>query len=127
MACPSLQRLPERPFRTVPGGILRKFLRRLSQFPLSFPGTVSMGTPFLQRIALRAMPPLRRKSVAAKKRRGQAACKPVPLTLRLFTALLRNVASKVIDVCWEENVAVSFLVSSTYGDFKTRLRHLPPR
>ena len=31
-----LQRLPERPFRTLPGGILRKFLRRLSQFPLSF-------------------------------------------------------------------------------------------
>jgi hypothetical protein len=34
MALP-LQRLPERPFRTLPGGILRKFLRRLSQFPLS--------------------------------------------------------------------------------------------
>ena len=33
---PSLQRLPERPFRTVPGGSLRKFHRRLSQFPLSF-------------------------------------------------------------------------------------------
>ena len=26
----------ERPFRTVPGGILRKFFRRLSQFPPSF-------------------------------------------------------------------------------------------
>ena len=33
---PSLHRLPERPFRTVLGGILRKFLRRLSQFPPSF-------------------------------------------------------------------------------------------
>ena len=32
---PSLQRLPERPFRTLPGGSLRKFLRGLSQFPLS--------------------------------------------------------------------------------------------
>jgi len=27
------------------------------------PGTVSMGTPFLRRIALRALPPLRRKSI----------------------------------------------------------------
>ena len=36
MALP-LQRLLERPYRTLPGGILRKFLRRLSQFPLSFP------------------------------------------------------------------------------------------
>jgi hypothetical protein len=32
MALP-LQRLPERPFRTLPGGILQKFL---SQFQLSF-------------------------------------------------------------------------------------------
>jgi hypothetical protein len=29
-------RLSERPFQTQPGGNLRKFLRRLSQFPLSF-------------------------------------------------------------------------------------------
>ena len=42
VACPSFQRLPERPFRTVPGGILRKFL----------PGKVSNGTPFLRLIAL---------------------------------------------------------------------------
>ena len=33
---PALQRLLERPFRTLPGGILLKFLRRLSQFQLSF-------------------------------------------------------------------------------------------
>ena len=33
----SLPCLSERPFRTLPGGSLRKFLRGLSQFPLSFP------------------------------------------------------------------------------------------
>jgi len=31
-----LLRLPERPFRALPSGSLRKFLRGLSQFPLSF-------------------------------------------------------------------------------------------
>ena len=33
----TLPRLPERPFRTLSGGNLRKFPRRLGQFPLSFP------------------------------------------------------------------------------------------
>lgn len=32
-----LQRLPKRPFRTVPGGTIREFLGRLSQFPISSP------------------------------------------------------------------------------------------
>jgi len=32
---PTLPCFPERPFRTLPGGSLRKFLRGLSQFPLS--------------------------------------------------------------------------------------------
>ncbi len=48
MALP-LQRLPERPFRTLPGGILRKFLRRLSQFPLSFLGAYPTLTFLLRR------------------------------------------------------------------------------
>ena len=34
---PTLPCFPERPFRTLPGGSLRKFLRGLSQFPLSIP------------------------------------------------------------------------------------------
>jgi len=46
---PSLQRLPERPYRTVPGGILRKFHRRLSQFPLSILGVCPTVTFLLRR------------------------------------------------------------------------------
>ncbi len=48
MALP-FQRLPERPFRTLPGGILRKFLRGLSQFPLSFLGASPTLTVLLRR------------------------------------------------------------------------------
>src|SRR5436853_4591296 len=44
-----LQRLPERPYRTLPGGILQKFLRRLSQFPLSFLGAYPTLTFLLRR------------------------------------------------------------------------------
>ncbi len=46
---PSLHRLPERPFRTVPGGNLRKFLRGLSQFSLSFLGACPTLTFLLRR------------------------------------------------------------------------------
>ena len=44
-----LQRLTERPFRTLPDGILLKFLRRLSQFPLSFLGACPTLTFLLRR------------------------------------------------------------------------------
>jgi len=56
----TLPRLSERPFRTLPGGILRKFPRRLGQFPLSFPaesrwvprsfGEVATSLPSLERV-----------------------------------------------------------------------------
>jgi len=37
----------ERPFRSRPDGSLRKFPRRLGQFPLSFPSTLG-GAPLFQ-------------------------------------------------------------------------------
>jgi len=40
---PSLPRLSERPFRPLPGGSLRKFPRRLGQFPRSFPAKARWG------------------------------------------------------------------------------------
>jgi hypothetical protein len=55
-------------------------------------------------------------------------CLP-PSRARLWSLprpLLRDAASKVIDVWREENVAVSFPVGSTRGDFRKRLRHQPP-
>ena len=57
MALP-LQRLPERPFRTLPGGILRKFLRRLSQFPLSFLAKSRWVFCSSGELRFRARPPL---------------------------------------------------------------------
>jgi hypothetical protein len=53
-----LQRLPERPFRTLPGGSLRKFLRRLSQFPLSFLAKSRWAPRSSGELRFRAMPPL---------------------------------------------------------------------
>ena len=62
-----LQRLPERPFRTLPGGSLRKFLRRLSQFPLSFLAQSRWVPRSSGELRSRALPPLRRNSAANKK------------------------------------------------------------
>jgi len=57
MALP-LQRLPERPFRTLTGGILRKFLRRLSHFPLSLLAKSRWAPRSSGELRFRAMPPL---------------------------------------------------------------------
>src|SRR6266850_503248 len=43
------------------------------------PGTVSMGAAFLRRIALRALPPLRRKSVYLKNKKGTGRLQACPL------------------------------------------------
>ncbi|MEP6933177.1 MAG: hypothetical protein ABI988_04435, partial [Nitrospirota bacterium] len=51
---------------------------------------------------------------------------PVPLTLRLFSTLPRGGASTVIDVCWEQTVALSYPASSTRGDFRKRLCTMSP-
>ncbi len=57
MALP-LQRLPERPFRTLPGGSLRKFPRGLSQFPLSFLAKSRRAPHSSGELRFRTMPPL---------------------------------------------------------------------
>jgi hypothetical protein len=81
MALP-LQRLPERPFRTLPGGILQKFLRSLSQFPLSFLAKSRWAPRSSGELRFRAMPPLPVSLQLTKKARRQPAYKPVALTLR---------------------------------------------
>ena len=45
---------PERPSRARPGGSLREFLRRLSQFPPSFPAEPRRGSPLLRQRPLAA-------------------------------------------------------------------------
>jgi hypothetical protein len=74
---PSLQRLPERPFRTLPGGSLLKFL--CSQFQLSFLAK-SRWAPrssgdFRYEPCLPAEKALNNKKI----RRGQAALQACPL------------------------------------------------
>jgi hypothetical protein len=77
-----LQRLPERPFRTLPGGILRKFPRRLGQFPLSFLAKSRWAPRSSGELRSRAYRPAS-KSPANKKQKGdRPLSKPVALTLR---------------------------------------------
>jgi hypothetical protein len=115
-----------RPFAPAPHGtaLLDCARRNPSKIPSQaqsvfafLPGKVSMGAPFLRRIALQAMPLPRKKFAATRKiRRGQAAYKPSPLRFALFSVLLPDGALKVIDVWWEQNVAFSFPAGSTHGD-----------
>ena len=74
-----------------PGTALSDFARRNPSEILSqtqsvsafLPGKVSMGTPFLRRFPLQAMPP-RKRGLKNTKRSGQAAYRPARLTLRLI-------------------------------------------
>ncbi len=70
-----------------PGTALPDFARRnpseipsqtqsVSAFP---PGKFAMGAPFLRRITLRALPPLRRKSVYPKNKKGTGRLQACPL------------------------------------------------
>jgi hypothetical protein len=68
-----LQRLPERPYRTLPGGILQKFLRRLSQFPLSFLAKSRWAPRSSGEFRSRACHPATKPSHMKKTERRQAA------------------------------------------------------
>ena len=70
-----------------PGTTLSDFARRNpSEIPsqtqsvsVFLPGKVSMGAPFLRRITLRALPPLRRKSAYLKNKKGTGRLQACPL------------------------------------------------
>ena len=67
------------------------------------PGKVSMGTPFLRRIPLQAMPPRKKILNNQRIKSGQAAYTPVPLTFRKFSVMLHDYAFMVIDG-WQEKL-----------------------
>ena len=81
---PPLHRLPERPFRTLPGGILRKFFRRLSQFPLSFLAKSRRAPRSSGELRSRACHPVIKFSANKKKERRQACKRPVAFLFFLW-------------------------------------------
>jgi len=102
-------------------------LCQAESFGNSFADSVSFRFPSWHSLDGHPVPPAncaqgsatpRRKSAATRKiRRGQAAYKPVPLTLRqVQSPATRQRIVTVIDVWWEKNQAASFLAGSTHGN-----------